>query len=111
LIDQINPQLMAAQLSTKDSPMFLLAQDPTFDWSDIMLRQGPLVVVFLLVVGFTIWYGRRLAEGHIELVGTLKDNAVKSDGYQARTTVALEKLTETQQEIVRQSKDFKCRHP
>lgn len=91
----------------------LLAQAdmPSFDWSDIMLRQGPLVVVFLLVVGFAVWYGRRMAEGHIDLVSTLKENAVKSDGYQARTTVALEKLTETQREIVTQAKDFKCRHP
>lgn len=91
----------------------LIAQTemPDLDWGDLMLRQGPLVVVFLLVVIGIAYYGRRLAEGHIELVGTLKDNAVKSDGYQARTTVALEKLTETQREIVSQSKDFKCRHP
>lgn len=84
---------------------------PHFDWADIVLRQGPLVVIFLLVVIGLSVYGRRLAEGHIELVGTLKDNAVKSDGYQARTTIALEKLTETQREIVSQAKDFKCRHP
>lgn len=84
---------------------------PHFDWADIMLRQGPLVVVFLLVVIGIAWYGRRMAEGHIDLVSTLKDNAVKSDGYQARTTITLEKLIETQREIVSQARDFKCRHP
>jgi hypothetical protein len=90
----------------------LLAQDPTgIDWADVMFRQGPLVVVFLLVVIGIAFYGRRLAEGHIDLVGTLKENAVKSDGYQARTTIALEKLTETQREIVQQSREFKCKHP
>lgn len=94
--------------------MYLLAQttsELTTDWADLLLKQGPLAVVFILFIGFLIWYGRRIAEGHIELVGTLKDNAVKSDGYQARTTIALEKLTETQREIVTQAKDFKCRHP
>jgi hypothetical protein len=83
----------------------------TTDWADLLLKQGPLAVVFILFVGFLIWYGRRIAEGHIDLVGTLKENAVRSDGYQARTTIALEKLTETQREIVSQAKDFKCRHP
>jgi hypothetical protein len=83
----------------------------SLDWGDLMFRQGPLVVVFLLVVVGIAYYGRRLAEGHISLVGTLKDNALKSDGYQARMTTALEKLTDTQQEIVSQSRDFKCRHP
>jgi hypothetical protein len=100
--------------------MFLLAQaEPlTTDWADLLLKQGPLSVVFVLFVGFLIWYGRRIAEGHIDLVTVLKENAVKSDSYQARTTVTLEKisdtqrdLTETQREIVSQAKDFKCRHP
>lgn len=91
--------------------MFLFAQTVPTDWGDLLFKQGPLAVIFVLFIVFLIWYGRRIAEGHIELVGTLKDNAVKSDGYQARTTIALEKLTETQREIVTQAKDFKCRHP
>lgn len=92
---------------------YLIAQAEPLntDWADLLLKQGPLSVVFILFVGFLIWYGRRMAEGHIDLVGTLKENAVKSDGYQARTTIALEKLTETQREIVMQAKDFKCKHP
>lgn len=92
----------------------LLAQtttELTTDWGDLLFKQGPLAVIFILFVVFLIWYGRRMAEGHIDLVATLKDNAVKSDGYQARTTIALEKLTETQREIVSQARDFKCRHP
>lgn len=84
----------------------LLAQTEqlTHGWADLLLKQGPLAVIFVLFVGFLIWYGRRIAEGHIDLVTTLKDNSVK-------TVANLDKLTETQVELVKQAKDFKCRHP
>ena len=71
---------------------YLIAQAEPLntDWADLLLKQGPLSVVFILFVGFLIWYGRRMAEGHIDLVGTLKENAVNRT--KSRLTLQLNRI-------------------
>lgn len=91
----------------------LLADAQTgIDWERVLLGYGPLGIFTAVCLYFAIVYGRKIAEGHISLVETLKASANKHDDAletltqtqmqrNASDTAAVKGLTDTQTAIVR----------
>jgi hypothetical protein len=91
--------------------MWLIAEGT--DWVSVLSTQGPLAVVFLLIVVGVCYYGPRLVNGHMEFLRHTKDT-------QQKLTSSYEKLTETCEQIAaettesrklqeRMAETFRCR--
>jgi membrane-associated HD superfamily phosphohydrolase len=95
--------------------MWLFAQQaPGMDWERVLLGYGPLGVFCGVVLYFVVVYGRRVAEGHITLVSTLRESAVTTsqalqtlsntqanhDEFKRSTSLQFAKLVDTQKQIV-----------
>lgn len=51
----------------------LLSQASPFDWEKMLMTQGPLYVVFLLIVWLVVWYGPGLVSGHKRMMVQVGD--------------------------------------
>ena len=104
--------------------MFLLAQDnpPNIDWTELLTRQGPLAVVFLLVVGGVLWYAPKFFAAHFNFIEHSKETQAslaqsyakladtQADNAQTGSRMATE-LTEMRKLQERSMDTFRCKHP
>jgi hypothetical protein len=129
LIQTINPaQLVAAQHRPEGiEPMFLLAQDPlpNVDWGDLLFRQGPLAVVFLLVCFGVLWYAPKFFAAHFAFIEHSKETQAKlAASYEKladtqcdqteltnRMTTEIQEQRKLQERVVGMAESFRCRHP
>jgi hypothetical protein len=104
--------------------MFLLAQDPlpNVDWSDLLFRQGPLAVVFLLVCGGVLWYAPKFFASHFAFIEHSKTTQAQlaesyaklADTQCDQTEITSRMATELQEQRKfneRMIESFRCKHP